>query len=442
MASRSGVEMQRRIQARRSARGELPPATGATRVAASVTAALLGFAASHDVHAGDWKVTPQVQVEAVYDDNYTLAETKEEEIEAVGAVLDADVTFGWENPNSHVRFTPQVRTSAFPDDSFLNSTDYFGSFDAERQGTRSKVGFALDYAHEVLVKDYLPTSGIDSGLGNPRSGDDVTRLDANAERDLFRVAPTLTYDLTDRSVVDIGIEYLDANYTSGTRENYTDYTNLSGSVAYGYRWTESSRIYLRALGSQYKPDGTDIDSTDTYGLQAEWAYEVSQTARAYVRVGTERSEIKSNVPGVDDETQSTFSGGAGVRWAYEVTDIFLDVDSGVDPNPVGTVVEREQVRFRVEHRFSERMAAFAGVRGVRDRPIGEREGEDVDYVAASTGLVWRLKPALAIVGAYEYTSRSTSKVEGDTDANSNAVRLSLIFDPARIGSRTFGFGGY
>src|SRR6185295_14717097 len=113
--------------------------------------------------------------------------------------------------------------------------------------------------------------------------------------------------------------------------------------------------YLRALASQYEPDGTDIDSTDTYGLQAEWDYEVSQTARAYVRVGTERSEIKSNEPGVDDETQSTFSGGAGVRWAYEVTDIFLDVDSGVDPNPAGTVVEREQVRFRAEHRFSERM---------------------------------------------------------------------------------------
>ncbi|HEV7139019.1 MAG TPA: hypothetical protein VGN43_20465, partial [Steroidobacteraceae bacterium] len=182
-----------------------------------------------------------------------------------------------------------------------------------------------------------------------------------------------------------------------------------------------------------------------YGVQAEWDLRQSQIAHFYARLGVNRSNTqvtttstiisgprgRTVTPVTTTNTVNTtgVNGGIGVDLRYQVTEITVDLLRALTPSSQGAVLEDEELRFRVLHAFQPRLSGFMGVRGMRLRGLSNRYGvtvEGEDYVTAETGFDYQITERYRIEGAYDYIWQ---RFPGTPNASSNAVRLSIIYQP-------------
>jgi len=159
----------------------------------------------------------------------------------------------------------------------------------------------------------------------------------------------------------------------------------------------------------------------------------------YVRAGIDTAE--TDVQMLDAQRQpvgvavseTAVVGGVGAAWTYEVTELVLDAVRSVSPSSSGVVVDRDELRFRVRREVKPRLAAFANLRSIRT--VGSVEEvaavRDRDYLTARVGFEWRMNRPTRVLGAYDY---AWQEFEGEpSDAASNAISLSFVYEPRRRG---------
>jgi hypothetical protein len=66
--------------------------------------------------AADWSAEPRITLNADYDDNNRLTDVSGEEIEVIGAEVDAQVAFRAQTPRTNFRLVPRVRATFYPDE--------------------------------------------------------------------------------------------------------------------------------------------------------------------------------------------------------------------------------------------------------------------------------------------------------------------------------------
>jgi hypothetical protein len=96
-------------------------------------------------------------------------------------------------------------------------------------------------------------------------------------------------------------------------------------------------------------------------------------------------------------------------------------------------VNRDEVRFSLNRDFTPRVSGFVGLRGIRTSGVegtGLNQVRERKYYTGRTGFEWRMTRAYSLEGAYEY---KWQKYQGDpTDASSNGVTLSVVYQPRRL----------
>ncbi|HEY8507196.1 MAG TPA: hypothetical protein VIL32_02500, partial [Steroidobacteraceae bacterium] len=151
----------------------------------------------------------------------------------------------------------------------------------------------------------------------------------------------------------------------------------------------------------------------------------------YFRAGATRTERDAfgTTPEVSD---TSLVAGAGVSWNYQVTRIVLDVLRSQEPSSAGVVETRDELRFRINRDLKPRLGAFIGLRGLRSEGAVEDVAtvRDREYLTGTAGFEWRMSRQYTLRGAYDY---AWQEFEGDpSDAQSNAVTLSVIYEPRRV----------
>jgi hypothetical protein len=397
-----------------------------TSTSATAIAALLAASAAS---AAPWEIRPRVEVGAVYDDNYRLTDQPGEEIDVMGAALDAQLALRQEGPRSLLEVLPRIHTTFFPDESSEDATDYFLGFRGETRTQRLTTGVRALFADEsVVTSDLLPADVPGLVLGEILPGDEG-RISVRNRRQLMTVQPNLSFNWDERRRVIADVRYLDAQFddTFFEQVGYRDIA-LSG----GLQWDVSQRatVTVRALASKFSPDNGSED-TDRMGAEAEWRSRGSQTMEFYFRGGVARAE-RGAVGATPELTNTSFNGGVGAAWRYQVTSILIDALRSTEPSSSGVVVDRDELRFRVGRAFSPRMTGFLALRGIRTVSAVEEDFGDIrdrDYVTASTGFEWRASRQFSLRGNYEYTRQ---KFEGEPqDGVSNGVNVSVVYEPRR-----------
>lgn len=379
--------------------------------------------------AANWIFDPRIEAAAIYDDNYRLTDQPGQEIEVTGGALDASLGMRAESQRSSIELTPRIFSSFFPDASSEESTDYFFAATAETHTQRLMSRLGARYSDESVVSsELLPADFPGVNLGEAVSGD-AGRVTVRNRRKLVALTPSMQYDWTERRHVTFDLHFVDTSYDSQLFEQtgYRDYGGGPGIV-----WDISQRhsLFLGLLASRYSPDNGAAD-TDTTGFQAEWRTERSEITRYYFRVGGSRA--KRDAVGTSPSTStSSFNGGAGVAWTFQVTQLVLDVLRSTVPSSAGAVVNRDELRFRVNRAFQPRLSGFFALRGVRSSGVENDVApvRDRDYVTARAGFEWRANRQFSVVGAYDYAWQEFS---GEPhDAVSNGVNLSLVYEPRRL----------
>lgn len=394
----------------------------ARRVRIAVAAAFagtLGWAGvSTDAQAANWELAPRVEGGYKYSDNYRL-DLPGSEIDVSGAQLDALVELRTIDPRTHFSLTPRVRATYFPDAKDEDSTDYFlgASFDDKTQ--RRRVGIGADLSREDVVSSELPSADVDTGLGNPNALDSGRTLTRN-RRDLIRIAPFFSYDLSQRYRLDLNAHYIDANFDKNTVGGQQDFSDRGVSAALGFALSQRSMLLLRALASQYETTST----TDAYGAEVEWSTSYSETSNMYVRLGAQDNSPERG-PG---DTQ--FIAGLGGRWTSQRNQLFLDLTRSVGPVSAGTVIERHQLRLRLAHDVSPRVAWTLGARAFRDEPVDASSTHPRrDYAVGEAGIEWRMQREWALRGTYSYLWQEYA--DDPSSANANGFLISVVYEPKR-----------
>lgn len=394
-----------------------------SRVQALMCGAALALAAGSAV-AADWSVNPRIVLNAVWDDNRRLTPIQGEEIEVYGAEINALVDFRAETQRSTFYFAPRVRTTFYPDERDLETTNWFAETGWETRGERSRGGFDATYARQETIGSYFPDADGGGGLGEPDPGEGIGNSALTNIETRTRIRPTASFDLTERFVLDLDVGFLDVQYDTQEANEREDFQSMFVRGALGYRLTPKQTIALRLEGGRYEPE--DGESADSQVAELEWSNRVTETSRVYARGGASRAQVTDALGAQDWE--SGFSGGAGVRWDFEVTQVFVDATRSLDPSSSGRIVVRDQLRARIERQLSPVLTLMLGARGIRDdRPNDVANLQDRDYFTANAQLMWRFKRDWTLGGGYEFVWREE---ENDPDAAiANRLNLGVTYKP-------------
>ncbi len=403
----AGSERARRASSRR-------PQSTACSLALAIAVALASASAS----AENWEIAPRIEVGYVYNDNYHL-ELPGGEIDVSGAQADAAMTFRTIDPRTSFEITPRVRATYFPNEPDEDSNDYFLAGLFHDETPRRRMGIGADFSQEDVTRSEFPGADIDGGLGNPDDLDSG-RIIERSRRDLIRVAPYFSYDASQRYTFDVDARYIDVSYDQTEVGFQQDFSEAGVTAGAAIRFSPRSSLGLRGTASKYE---TSSDY-DAYGAHLEWTTDYSQTSRFYIRLGGQQTEPE------DGDSSSNVIAGIGGRWQSPRNRLFLDLTRTVGPIAAGTIVERHQLRFRLNHDISERVTTVLGARFSRDETIEETSTYPTrEYASADAGIEWRIQRQWALAATYTY--RWQEYEDEISDASANGIMIALIYEPKR-----------
>jgi len=383
--------------------------------------AAFAAAAGGTVEAANWDYNPRLELSGTYNDNYRLAEDAAGKVTAAGAVLDAQLAMRSLSPENELSFTPHIRTSIYPDDHQDQSTDGYFDIKGEHKTQKADLAIVGQYANESIVSsDLLPANFNGVGLGEI-VGTGSNRVTVTDRRQFERVAPSMTYDFTQREHFLANLEYENASFSKNDVFQQIGYKDYDGSVGMGFDATQRSNVAITLNGARFLPDGGAGDTT-SYGLSSQWTWRRSQVQQVYVRGGAVRSQ--ADVPG-GTVSNTSFVGGAGVSWTYQVTKYVADLLRGVSPSSSGAVLTHTEARFQAIRAFTPRLSGDIGVRAIRLRGAAVVV-QGNDYAAATVGFQFQVTRNYRIAGEYDYT---WLRFQDEPRANSNSATLSIIYQP-------------
>lgn len=378
------------------------------------------------VGAADWSFDPRVAVSGEYNDNQHLTEASGTVVKVSGAALDALVALRAVTQRSSVSLTPRLTGTYYPGDSDEETNSQSVRLVADHKTQKVSVSFDASYDREDLLWGYLPTAEATDALGNPVRGEGISNSEIRNKSNRFDVLPSLSVKLSPRSGLDFGLEYLDVQYSQQVENESISYTYLNAFTALRYLLSETSQLKFTGGVGRYEP----VDAVDTtgYWLTAEWSRRFSDTAEWYVRGGFNR--IETTDVGDDLKWENGFSGGAGVRWRWEVTGISLDAMHYADPNSTGSVVNRDQLQFWLSRQLRPLVNLYVGARAIKDSGVGsDSTFRDRDYATGTLGFEWRFSRQFALSGNYTYFWREYQ--DAASDAQSNTASLAVVYEPKR-----------
>lgn len=411
-------------------RGSDPPRAS---VAAGVATVLLALGAP-SVGATDYEFNPRVELQGGYDDNVNLGPTGDR-IASSEATADARVDLLAQEPNWQWKLTPEVRGSWYPSHTDFDSNGEFLYLNGQTTGPRYTFGLYGTGSDQSLLRAYLPTANLGTGLGTPEPGTTVGTL-VNMRQEYGYLSPSYALQMTPRYRLELNVNYTDASYTHEFEGGYTDYRNVAGTAGLVVQDTLTGSLAVRATAADFRPDlGL---TTNTYGGELEWDGKYSQTKQYYLRIGAARTDFSGTVvsttgalAGVTGGSTSTnVSAGAGTHWTYSVTEIFIDATRNIAPTALGYVVNDNQLRLRIARNFTPRFAGFIGARAIYDQPVHGAVAATVaadHYYFATAGFEWRVQRQFSVVGSYDFTESEY----GGPLGRSNSILISLVYEPHR-----------
>ena len=409
--------------------------------------ALIGFGPGSSF-AGNWEALPRIEFGGTYNNNYRMADTSADELAVYGPYLDMSLDLQDVSQVSRFQIVPRVRSDYFPSDHADRSTDGYLDLDWDYTTQRSHFNFIATYANEtVIYSELLPATFPGVALGQVVAGQSGI-VSFHDREQLVHVAPTYTYDFTQRTHLNLQGSYDHASFNE-SQVQQVGYNNYLGQVGLIFNVSQLSTLSVNAVGSRFQPQ-TGGQSTTTYGGNLQWDWVRSQIAHFYVRVGDNRSRANTGgtvtvvtpsgvagVPptitqvttGTGEVTTNGVTGGIGMDLRYQVTEVTVDFLRALSPSDEGAQVVSDEGRIRVLHAFQPRFSGFLAARGIRLRGSSGVAGLTItgeDYVTAEAGFDYQFTESFRMETKYDFIYQ---RFQGTPSATSNAVALAFIYQP-------------
>jgi hypothetical protein len=365
-----------------------------------------------------WELNPTIEAGYLYDDNYRLT-APGTEISVSGPMVDAELEMRTLTQKGEFSFAPRVHATYFPDESELDSVDYFATLDSQRHGQRFATRFRADFAQQDVTTSEQPDAGIDTGLGEPVFGD-AGRVLVTNRRTRYGLRPSVSWELNQRNQVELEAGYSDVSFDESISEAQVGFDVSEVAAAIRTRINERTTLATRARGAQYDIQFRDV--TTAYGLELQWDTRTVKDTRRFFRLGAQNVELPTG------DSQVAWLAGAGVSLLLGRNELFTDISRSVGPSSAGVVVARDQLRLSLTRAMTPRLNLLVGVRGTHDDDVDDTSTfVPRSYATANIGLEWRLQEEWSLRFAGDYTWQKYD--DAMSDAVSSGAMASIIYQP-------------
>lgn len=391
------------------------------------------------VASGDWESTPDLRLEIEANDNPRLGQRPDDrgidadELEdhtATRMLFDGRVRLRNAGQRGEVVVTPRVRLDSYADtiDDDLERQDVYLNVSSAYRWPRSTAGLRANLARESILSAEL----VDTGVLDPADPIDdpvdsetglLTLLDEFRNR--ANVSPYAELALSERSTLLFEARYIDVSYTGPELRDRTDFTDLSLSVGVGRTIDDRTGASASLIASRYEADATG-NETDTVGIEGSFSRALSEIWSFSLTTGLQHSDFV--FVGTDGElvdnaaTNYTFDISFSKR--SEIASLDIGLFRFLNPNAVGFLTERNELRVLYRRQLSERLRAGFGFRAME---TGALDGDTVDreYLRADFDLEWSLTPSWAVSVRYGAIDQRFS---GDRlDGNANLLSVGAVY---------------
>ena len=378
--------------------------------------------------ATDYHWDPMLMVSGNYNDNYGFDSGNVQKVSVDGSIVDASLHVSIINPDAHFEITPAVHSVYYPGQSQFDANNVFVDSQFEQLWPRGNFTLNENFWSQDVLTSYLPTTAINAPLGQNSPGADLASVTERVRQDLLLLAPIANFELSSREHLEIRAQFLGVDYSQAVYGQLQNFKNYSGSLGLGFDVSPQSTVTVRGIASDLRP--VSGSGANTYGAEGEWRTHLSEVVQSYAKLGVEHTSFNQAQYGQSAAT--SVSGGIGISRKFIAYDLFADFARSVSPDSYGTIVVRNDLRTRLEHKFSGQTSGYVGLRYINQVALGNNSAGFVGqrYGQGALGVEWRIYRQFSIISEYVYTTYK--EYAGNAQAaGSNAVTISLKYQPHR-----------
>jgi hypothetical protein len=381
--------------------------------------------------AQQWLFTPEVELGAHHIDNPRLAEDVETDA-ITGGLVDAGLAMRRNTQTSSVLLRPRVAVRRYPDAPDEDSEAYFLDFSAGTERQRSSWDITANYRQQQVFQGETTAADIDDGEIDDGIGidDDVQtgtgRTFERRQRDLWRVSPGATLELTEVTSLRVDLSYLDVEYDLEELGEATDYNSSEVQTSLSHALTPQSEISAILFGERYEPKNIGVQS-DSIGARVRYQQSLSDISTFFVDVGVQETQSESAAAPDFELSRTGFLWSLGLDRQLEITRWRVEAGRDVTPSGAG-LVERDMVRAIMDHQFKPRWSLQLAAIALHTQQLAENiVRNERDYLQGRAALAWQWTPSWRIESGYTFTHQDHADIPGD--AQEHEIRLSFVYNP-------------
>ena len=352
----------------------------------------------------DWEAVPDVRMEVEANDNPRLGQRPEHrpladfDRTATRMLVDARMNLRNSGPRGSVTLQPRIRADAYSDsrDSDLERQDIYLNSRANYDWQRARAGVNVNLNRESIISSELsdlepiePGEPIDDPIDNETGL--LVLLDEFRNR--VNLRPYAEFDISERSAILMEARLLDISYTGPELVGRTDFTDISLSLGVGRTIDSRTSATARMIVSNFEADLSG-NETDTVGVEGTFSRELNELWSFNLTTGLQRSDfifVDPVTSEIVDNAATNYTMSIGFAKRTELSALDINLFRVLNPNAVGFLIERNELRVRYARQLSERLSARIGFRAME---TGALEGISADrqLLRADIDVEWAFTP--------------------------------------------------
>lgn len=368
----------------------------------------------HPVQAEQWLLDRSVWLQTEYSDNIRLLPGVKDDTFGLTGGFDFQATKASEVRELDLRALASgtlYNNSEIPNDGFVLLGLGYSKQTSERSTLGVEANYVNDSTLDNIADQTFDPGDIDSGITSLR-----------VRRNRFDIAPSWTYDLTERSGFELGYDLLAVDYGSGKEEADLDnYTYQTGSVRWFSRLTETTTLNATVQPFYYSSPDADADFNGGT-LRAGLEHRFSKSLFGDFNVGGYTTDFDV---GGDSERDSGAVFNASLVNRSERSRLRALIGRDLLPSGSGQMREADQILLSAKRSLTQRLDFGLRSRFLRTKNVGVGSANERRYVLVEPTFAWRLNERLDLLASYRYRSKDDGS--GDT-AYGNRVSLSLTYN--------------
>jgi hypothetical protein len=376
--------------------------------------------------AQQWLLTPEIEIGAHHVDNPRLSEDTETDA-ITGGLLDAGLAFRRNTQTSTLLLRPRAAIFRYSDAPTEDSESYFLDFGADTENQRSTWRIDGNYRQEQVFRGETTSADFDD-IADDEVQTGTGRTFTRRQRDLWRLNPGASFELTQLTSLRVDLSYLDVQYDLEELGEAVDYNDSRIEAEVARSLSQHSEISAGVFASRYDPQNVDRE-TDSTGARVRYQQGVSDISTFFVDIGVQESRSETADPDFE-LSKTSFLWNLGLERQLEVTNWRFEIGRRVTPSGSGALVERDLVRAVMDHQLQPRWALRLSAVALTTDSVADDDvisSANRDYLQGRAALAYQWTRNWTVEGLYSLTHQDFADIPGD--AQEHELRLSFIYRP-------------